>query len=409
MEGRKGFWGHRFEGFWKPCAVAPCAKGVAEASRRWAALVLAVGLLVWAGIDPALGAPPSGSGEDKPVPVGVVTVRVKDVNPATEYVGHVEAMQTVDLRARVEGFLQEVRFREGARVRAGDVLYVIEQDLYKARVEASKAQVAQAEAALERAERYLKRLQSARAESVPATDMDNAVAARAEAAARLQAAKAQLAIDQLQLSYTVVTSPIAGRIGRTAYTVGNLLGPSSGVLARIVQEDPIRVVYAVSENDVAAVQAALREASSGKKNRVLAPSLRLLDGTVYGSTGTVQFVDNQVDPSTGTIAVRAVFSNPDGLLIPGQYVTVLVKARDPNPLPVVPQSAVLVDQKGHYVLIVDASGTVAARHISLGPALGTEWAVTSGLAEGEKVIVQGLQKVRPGQTVRPEVLSEQGR
>ncbi|ROQ89829.1 efflux RND transporter periplasmic adaptor subunit [Desulfosoma caldarium] len=407
MQGRKGFRSQELSRYWRRCAGVCCADNSVRVARWWAALFLTVGLLGWAGVDPILGADPSNSGQNKPVPVGVVPVRVKDVNPATEYVGHVEALQTVDLRARVEGFLQEVRFREGARVRAGDVLYVIEQDLYKARVEASKAQVAQAEAALDRADRYLKRLRAARAESVPATDMDNAVTARAEAAARLQAAKAQLAIDQLQLSYTVVTSPITGRIGRTAYTVGNLVGPSSGVLARIVQEDPIRVVYGVSENDVAAVQAALREAASGKNNRVLAPSLRLLDGTAYASTGTVQFVDNQVDPSTGTIAVRAVFPNPDGLLIPGQYVTVLVKARDPNPLPVVPQSAVLVDQKGHYVLIVDASGTVAARYISLGPTLGTEWAVTSGLVEGEQVIVQGLQKVRPGQTVRPEVLTEQ--
>lgn len=398
----------RLRAYERPSLVAVFFKGLAKAIGRWAALFLTVGLAAWAGLNPALGAS-SEPAEDRPVPVGVMVVQIKDINPATEYVGHVEAMQSVDIRARVEGFLQEMRFREGARVRAGDVLYVIEPDLYKARVEASKAQVAQAEAALERAERYLKRLQAARAESVPATDMDNAVAVRAEAAARLQAAKAQLAIDQLQLSYTVVTAPIAGRIGRSAYTVGNVVGPNSAALARIVQEDPIRVVYAISENDIASVQAALREASSGKHPRVLSPSLRLLDGTEYASTGTVQFVDNQVDSATGTIAVRAVFSNPDGLLIPGQYVTVLVKAREPNPLPVVPQSAVLVDQQGHYVLIVDEAGHVAPRRIRLGPALGTEWAVTSGLSKGEKVIVQGLQKVRPGQKVQPEVLTTKER
>ncbi|MEJ5364976.1 MAG: efflux RND transporter periplasmic adaptor subunit [Desulfosoma sp.] len=355
-----------------------------------------------------LAAPPGPAG-DGPVTVGVVPVTIQDVNPAAEYVGHVEAIQAVDIRARVEGFLQEVRFREGSRVRAGDVLYVIEQDLYKARVDASKAQLAQAEAALDRSERYLKRLQAARAESVPATDMDNAVAARAEAAARLQAAKAQLAVDQIQLAYTVVSSPITGRIGKTAYTVGNLVNPAFGVLARVVQEDPIRVVYAVSENDMAVVRSALREAASGAKNRVLAPSLRLADGTLYAQTGTVEFVDNRVDPATGTIAVRAVFPNPEGVLIPGQYVTVLVKNRDPKPMPVVPQSAVLVDQKGKYVLTVDQAGQVVARPVTLGPAVGTAYAVTSGLAEGERVIVQGIQKVRPGQTVRPETISEAGR
>lgn len=399
--------------FRRPVFQIPCrAKGgtarmyAAETSKTlW---IWTFGFLLWAAATPALAAPP-GPTEGGPVGVGVVVVSPKDVNPATEYVGHVEAIQAVDIRARVEGFLQEVRFREGARVRSGDVLYVIEQDLYKARVDASKAQVAQAEAALDRAERYLKRLQAARAESVPATDMDNAVAARAEALARLQAAKAQLAIDQIHLAYTVVSAPITGRIGRTAFTVGNLVEPSSGVLARIVQEDPIRVVYGASENDMAMVQTALREAASGKKNRILAPSLRLADGSAYPHPGLVQFVDNQVDPSTGTIAVRAVFSNPDGVLIPGQYVTVLVKDRDPRIVPVVPQSAVLVDQKGHYVLTVDNANRVETRYIRVGATLGTEWAVMSGLTEGDKVIVQGLQKVRPGQEVRPEVLSGHGR
>ncbi len=142
---------------------------------------------------------------------------------------------------------------------------------------------------------------------------------------------------------------------------------------------------------------------------MLAPSLRLADGTLYAQTGTVEFVDNRVDPATGTIAVRAVFPNPEGVLIPGQYVTVLVKNRDPKPMPVVPQSAVLVDQKGKYVLTVDQAGQVVARPVTLGPAVGTAYAVTSGLAEGERVIVQGIQKVRPGQTVRPETISEAGR
>ncbi|MEJ5347674.1 MAG: efflux RND transporter periplasmic adaptor subunit [Desulfosoma sp.] len=406
MKGDRRSWDHRWWCFWMFRSVTGFLERFGKAG--WAMAFLVAAFLGWAGPAPA-GAAPSGPGGDKPVPVGVVPVRVKDVSPVTEYVGHVEAIQAVDIRARVEGFLQEVRFREGARVRSGDVLYVIEQDLYKARVEASMARVAEAEAALERADRYLKRLQAARSESVPATEMDSAEAARAEAAARLQAAKAQLAIDQINLAYTVVRAPIAGRIGRTAYTVGNVVEPGSGVLARLVQEDPIRVVYGVSENDITAVQAALREASSGKKDRVLSPSLRLSNGTIYGFSGNVQFVDNQIDPFTGTIAVRAVFPNPEGTLIPGQYVTVLIQARDPQPLPVVSQSAVLVDQKGHYVLTVDDANQVVARHITLGPTVGTEWAVTSGLTEGERVIVQGLQKVRPGQTVQPQVLIEPGR
>lgn len=381
----------------------------APAGKRAALLSLALGLWLLIGAACSASAAPPSPGGGSPPPVGVVPVVEKDVNPPSEYVGHVEAIQTVDLKARVEGFLQEVRFQEGSRVREGDVLYVIEQDLYKARVDAAQAQVAEARAALERAQRYLKRLQAARPESVPATDMDTAVTQVMEAQAQLEAAKAQLAIDRINLAYTVIRAPIEGRIGRTAFTKGNLVGPSSGTLATIVQMDPIRVVYSVSENDASAIQEALRDASAKPDNLLLAPNLRLGDGSVYPRSGRVDFVDNRVDPTTATITVRARFPNPDGQLIPGQYVTVLVKSRSPRLMPVVPQAAVLVDQQGRYVLVVDDKNQVEARPVTLGPEVETEWAVASGLKPGEKVIVQGIQKVRPGMTVAPRVLNGEGR
>ncbi len=344
----------------------------------------------------------ASSGRKAPVPVvGVYTVETRDTVASHEYVGHVEAIQSVDLRARVEGFLDRVDFREGQAVKAGKLLYVIEQAPYEARVKARKADVAAAEAELKRAEQHLKRLRSARPESVRATDLDNAEAAELSARAKLEAARAALVLAELDLGYTRIEAPISGRIGRTAFTRGNLVNPASGTLARIVQTDPIWVMYPVSENEVAAIRRALVESRRQKSpDRRLAPHIKLGDGTPYRRAGRVDFVDNEVDPETGTIVIRARFRNPEGELIPGQYVTVEVKAGAPKLLPVVPQAAVLVNQQGNYVLVVDQDLRVAARPISLGPAVGTLWSVTSGLQPGEKIVLHGLQKVRPGQVVK---------
>jgi RND family efflux transporter MFP subunit len=354
--------------------------------------------LAWACPLIVAAAPPGAGGPPPLVTVAPVTER--DVNPPAEYVGHVEAIQTVDLRARVEGFLEEILFTEGADVRAEDVLYVIEQAPYKAKVDADKARLAQAEANLYRASQRLKRLQDARPESVRATDMDNAVADELQAKAQIKEAKAALASSALDLSYTRIKAPISGRIGLTAYTRGNLVNPSSGPLARVVQLDPVRVIYSVSENDLAAVQTALHDAKKGKKSRLLTPALRLTGSETFEGTGEVSFVDNQIDPTTGTIAVRAVFANGEGRLIPGQYVTVLVTASLPKVMPVVPQAAVLVNQEGRFVLVVDNENRVSARPITIGPAVGTVWAVESGLQAGDRVIVEGIQKAQPGETVQ---------
>jgi membrane fusion protein (multidrug efflux system) len=322
-------------------------------------------------------------------------------------VGHAEAIQTVDLRARVQGFLEQVNFKEGNFVNVGDILYVIEQAPYKARVDASKARVDQAQAALTYASRYLQRLRGAGAASVPATDIDNAEAAELQAKAQLDEAQANLRLSELDLGYTTIKAPISGRIGRTAYTKGNLVGPTSVPLARIVQPDPIRVVYSISENDLTTIQVALKDSSQEGKNPILVPRIKLSNGEIYKVAGYVDFVNNEVDSSTGTIAVWAVFDNRDGMLLPGQYVTVLLKQSKPEILPVVLQSAVQEDRQGRYVLIVNAEDRVVERRVKTGPFVGIWWAIESGLTEGEKVIVQGVQKVRPGQLVKTITENEQ--
>jgi len=351
-----------------------------------------------------LAAPPGPEGP--PPKVQTAAVQTRDVVPAKEYVGHVEAIQFVDILARVEGFLTSVEFKEGQVVSAGSILYTLEQDQYKAQVAANEAKVKQDEAELTRTGQLLQRLRSARPESVSATDLDNAVAAELSAKAKLAESEANLTLSRLNLDYTTIHSPIAGRIGRTAFTQGNLVSPSSGFLARIVQVDPIRVVYSVSENDIPAIQSALNDSEEAEGKRLLAPQLRLADGVMYKGSGQVDFVDNQVDPATGTVAVRARFDNKDGILMPGQYVTVLVKKSEPKIMPVVPQSAVLTSQEGRSVLVVDDENRVTPRQIITGPAIETMWAVESGLKPGEQIIVQGIQKVKPGQVVEPVPLTE---
>ena len=350
---------------------------------------------------------PQGPGNGPPPMVTVAVVVEKDVNPPAEYVGHVEAIQVVNLRARVEGFIEQVNFKEGSNVCAGDLLYVIEQTLYKAKVNADTARVAQFEAILGRASRRLKRLQAALPESVPATDMDNAVAEELLSRAQLQEAQANLEQSKLDLEYTKIWAPIDGRIGRTAHTKGNLVNLASGSLAGIVQINPIRVVYSISENDFAMIKMSAEDSIESKKRSMLALRIKLPGGQIMETEGQINFVDNTVDSGTGTIAVRALFDNTDGTLLPGQYVTVMITRSKPELMPVTPQSAVLEDSDGRYVFVVDDHNKVSMRRIKTGPVVGVNRAVASGLNAGEKVIVEGVQKVHPGQIVKTVISDNQ--
>jgi len=348
----------------------------------------------------AMAGPPAG-GQAPPPAVTVAAVTERAVNPPAEFVGRIEAVQAVDLRARVQGYLEEIRFEEGAFVKAGDLLYVIEQAPYKAQINVDKAKVAKARATYTEAELYLKRVQTARSGAVSATDIDTAVSDELQAQAALQEAEATLEQSELDLSYTTVEAPINGIIGRTVYTQGNFVGPDSGALARIVQMDPIRVVFSISENRLPEIQKKrlATPIEELKDSRVI--RLRLPNGEVYPVAGRPDFMDNQVDSATGTIAFRAVFDNPHDYLVPGQYVTVWLSMSNPKKMPVVSQAAVLEDREGRYVFVVDGENRVVQRRISTDAAIETYWAVEEGLVAGETVIVSGIQKVRPGQIVKP--------
>lgn len=343
-------------------------------------------------------------GQMPPPLVIVAVIGEKAVNPPMTHVGRVEAIQAVDVPARVEGYLEQVKFIEGGRVEAGDLLYVIEQVPYAAQVKADRARAVEARAEYNKARQYLERLRNVKSGGVSQTDLETALANEQEAQAKVDQALATLDVAQLNLDYTTIEAPIAGRIGISNVTRGNLVGPESGPLARIVQLDPIRVVYSVSESDrvdvLMGIKGQGKDLDSGKAD--LLPRLRLPNGAMYALSGRIEFTDNEVDTSTGTVAVRAVFDNPDNLLLPGQFVTVELSLVNPRKMPVVPQRAVLEDRQGQYVFVIDADNRVQRRNIATGVAVETEWAVKSGLMVGETVIVSGVQKVRAGQTVTPQ-------
>jgi RND family efflux transporter MFP subunit len=374
-------------------------------SRKVCSILFAL-VLMWLFPEGALSGP-TGPGDVPPPLVTVAKVTEQDVNPPSEYVGHVQAVQTVDLRARIEGFLEQVKFKEGSDVHAGDLLYVIEKAPYQAQVDADTAIVIQATATHTKARQYLERVRTVRSGGVSQSDIDDAVAEELRARGELEQAKANLKRSQLDLGYTMVKAPITGRIGRTAFTRGNLVNPASGPLARIVQIDPIRVAYSISENDLVAIKMALKDAAGEKKHPILAPRIKLPGGQILKISGQIDFVDNTVDPDTGTIAVWTLFDNPDGALLPGQYVTVLVARSQPEVMTVVPQSAVLEDHDGRYVLVVDDQNQVAVRRVETGPVVGINWAIKSGLSVNESVIIEGVQKVQPGQFVKTALADEQ--
>lgn len=362
--------------------------------------VLLLGILLLMTALPAIIEAAPNKNSSPPPLVKVAAVAERDINPVTEYVGHVEAVQTVDLQARISGFLEQVHFQEGGDVRAGELLYSLEGAPYQARVAANRARVTKAQTILQKSSQHLQRVKSVRSGGIPVTDIETAEAAEQQARAELQEAQANLRLAEIELEYTRISAPISGRIGATALSRGNLCGPASGVLAQIVQLDPIRIQFSISENDAAVIKTAQADAENNSSTNIMKPQLTLSNGQSFSPFGRIDFVDNRIDPATGTVAVWALFDNPDAVLIPGQYVRIAVSRSQPQLTPVVSQAAILEDRDGRYVLIVDEENKVEQRRIKTGTAVESFWVVETGLQLGENVIVEGLQKVRPGQLVK---------
>lgn len=345
--------------------------------------------------------------------VGVIEVAMEPINPSYDFVGRMDAYETVELRARVEGFLRERAFAEGQGVKQDQLLFSIEPERYEAALAQAKASLASNEAALARAELEKARLaQLEKTQNVSKQALDDATANELSAAAAVQSARAGVQSAELDLSYTTIEAPLEGVISRSNYDVGNLVGPQSGVMATIRRMDPIEAVFSVSETvwteaaRVAAQQSANLRAQEEPRNQVYQTRLRFQDGEVYPHIGTFNYLDNQVDEGTGTVQIRARFPNPNYILLPGQFVTVMLERIESEEAIVIPQATVLTDQLGNYVLVVDEENKVNVRRIQTGRRVGPRWMVQEGLAEGERVILQGLQKVRPGIVVNPEVTAQ---
>jgi len=347
---------------------------------------------------------PAQQGPAAPPAVGVLEATKRPITESNQFLGRIEAVNRVNVVARVTAFLDERVFNEGTEVKTGDMLYRLERGPFEADLESKKAQVAQLQATLVNAKLTTDRARTLL--SGPAgqqSTYDAALANQQSLEAQVQAAEAQVDLSKINLDYTEIRSPIDGRIGRTSVTEGNVVTPSSGTLTTVVSQDPMYVTFPVSVREGLALRA--RYASRGGFNAVVI-RIRLPDGRAYDKVGQLNFVNNTVDQSTDTILLRGSIPNPQiagGVreLTDNEFVSVLLEGVEPVEVLAIPRSAVLSDQQGDYVFVLGADNKAEQRRIKLGQSTSTVASVTSGLSLGDKVIVEGLQRVRPGEVVTP--------
>ena len=342
--------------------------------------------------------------------VGVVTVQRQPMTDSYEFNGRIEAINSVNVVARVSAFLDKQLFTEGIDVKKGDLLYVLEQPPYQAAIDVQKAAVAQGQAQLENDNISLWRAQElVKKNSGTQQALDSAQATQRSAAAQLQAAQAQLETAQINFGYTEIRSPIDGRIGRSSVTIGNTVGPNSGVLTTVVSQDPMYVLFPVSTRR--AIELREEYAKYGGFDAVKV-RLRLPDGRLYDQIGKVDFINNAIAQDTDTVTVRGVIPNPvlasqsaGGVnlreLIADEFVTVLLESVNPKQVIAVPRAAILSDQEGSYVYVVDDQNIARQRRVRLGELTPEKAGIVDGLKEGEQVIVEGVQRARPNAPVTP--------
>jgi membrane fusion protein (multidrug efflux system) len=342
--------------------------------------------------------------------VGVVTVQRQPMTDSYQFNGRIEAINSVNIVARVSAFVGQQLFTEGIDVKKGDLLYVLEQPPYQAAVDVQKAAIAQAQAQLENDNISLWRAQELVQKNAGTQQaLDSAQATQRSAAARLQAAQAQLETAQINLGYTEIRSPIDGRIGRTSVTVGNVVSPNSGVLTTVVSQDPMYVLFPVPTRRAIELREEYAENGGFDAVRV---RLRLPDGRLYDQIGKVDFINNAIAQDTDTVTVRGVIPNPvlasqmaGGVnlreLIADEFVTVLLESVKPKEVIAVPRAAILSDQEGSYVYVVDDQNIARQRRVRLGELTPEKAGIVDGLKEGEQVIVDGVQRARPNAPVTP--------
>ena len=349
-------------------------------------------------------------GPGGPPAVGVATVQKRPIIEASEFVGRIEAVNRVSLVARVTAFLERRSFTEGGEVRAGDVLYRLERGPFEAQVAAAAATAAQAEAVLQNSNLNLNRAEALL--NTPAgqrSRVDDAISAQKSQAATLAGAQAQLRQAQINLDYTEIKAPIDGKISRSTVTEGNVVGPSSGALATIVSQDPMYVLFPVSVR--AGLDLRDRYEDKGGFSAVKI-KVRLPNGRMYGPAGQLNYIDNSVTANTDTQLLRGSIPNPvrpgaragePGAreLTDGEFVTVILEGVQPIEALAIPRTAILSDQQGNYVWVIGDGNKAEQRRVQLGQSTPDTAVISSGLKEGETVVVDGVQRVRPGVVVNP--------
>jgi membrane fusion protein (multidrug efflux system) len=369
--------------------------------------LVVLGVLVFACLSAGAAAQPAPGG---PPAVGVVRAERQQITQSDEFIGRIQAVNRVALVARVSAFLDKRLFVEGAEVKKGDLLYVLEQPPYQAQVDAAKASIEQFEAQHRNAELALERAQALlKTPAGQQSNVDAALASERGFAAQISGAQAQLETAQINLAYTEIRAPIDGKISATQVTEGNVVSPTTGTLANIVSQDPMYVLFPIALR--AGLDLRARYARKGGYRAVLI-KLRLPDGQIYSQDGNLDYVSPTVAENTDTVTLRGVVPNPllPGMkagqpgareLTDGEFVTVLLQGVQPIEVLAIPRAAVLSDQQGDYVYVVDNQNKAQVRRIQQGQSTPSIAVITNGLKEGELVISEGLQRVRPGEAVSP--------
>jgi len=321
-----------------------------------------------------------------------------------EYVGRIRARQFVEVRARVEGYLEKMTFAEGTYVTKNQVLFIIDPRIYKAKADKAAAQLKKDEALALKAERDLDRIRPLYEQNAASQlDLDNAIATYESATASVSMSKADLTQAEMELSYTTVRSPISGHVSQSNVDLGTLVGPGGqSLLATVVKSDTVRVDFSMTALDY--LRSKERNVNIGHKDstRSWDPyiTVTLADNSVYPERGLVDFAEPQVDPKTGTFSVRAELANPDYVLLPGQFTKVRLLLDVRQDAMTVPVKALVIEKGGAYVYVVRPNNKVEKRFIELGPEIGNDVVVERGLATGERVVVEGYHKLTPGMEVR---------
>jgi RND family efflux transporter MFP subunit len=346
------------------------------------------------------------AGEFVPPPPPSVTVQLpsqRDVTTYSDFTGRTEAVDTIEIRARVKGFLDSIHFKPSDLVEKGQLLFEIEDEFFQAAVDSARAEAQMKKAAMDLAQVTLEKAQAAYdKQALSDLEIRTRVAERDAAVAAYDAAQAAIASVELDLSYTKITSPVKGRVSRDYVNIGNLVGASEMTLLTIVVvDDPIYAYFNVDERFLLQYVLEGRDTREPTEPRERpAVSLQLTDESTYELTGIVDFAENRIDPETGSLQIRAVFDNPKGLLFPGMF----ARVRFPEPVPdalLVPELAIQRDLVGNYLLVVDEANVVHRRDVVPGAKVGHEVIITSGLEPNDRVIVNGLQRSRPGIEVNP--------